>query len=192
MKQSQVDLSQFRNEWFDRGAPRWKELCWMVVSAVFFRHSLGIWNGAKCGWLRIFGARVGRGVLIKPQVQIKFPWKLGIGDNCWIGEHTWIDNLAEVTLGANVCISQGAMLLTGNHDYGAPAFDLITRPIYLHDGVWIGARSLVCPGVTCHSHAVLSVQSVATHDLDAYGIYRGNPAEKIRDRVIGMTDRSAP
>jgi putative colanic acid biosynthesis acetyltransferase WcaF len=89
-----------------------------------------------------------------------------------------------VKIGDNVCISQGAMLLCGNHDYKKPTFDLITGPITLEEGVWIGAKSTVCPGVTCRSHAVLSVGSVASKDLDPYGIYRGNPAVKERERKI--------
>ena len=178
-------LSSFTNRTFSRGAPFVKELTWLVVSAMFFRHELTLLNAPKVWWLRCFGAKVGKGVVIKPSVQIKFPWKLSIGDHCWIGEHVWIDNLAPVTLGANVCISQGALLLTGNHDYTKPTFDLITQPITLEDGVWIGAKAVVGPGVTARTHAVLAVGSVATKELEAYGVYRGNPAEKIKDRIMG-------
>jgi putative colanic acid biosynthesis acetyltransferase WcaF len=76
------------------------------------------------------------------------------------------------------------MFVTGNHNYKSPLFDLKLANIILEDGVWLGAKSLICPGVTCHSHAVLSVASVATKNLEAYSIYQGNPAEKIKDRVI--------
>ncbi len=139
--------------------------------------------------LRLFGANIGKGVLIKPGVNIKYPWFLEIGDHCWIGENAWIDNLAKVTLGAHVCISQGAYLLTGNHDYGKPGFDLIVKEIIIEDGVWIGARSVICAGVTCKSQAVLSAGAVATKDLEANSIYQGNPAVKIRDRFIkGLED----
>jgi len=179
-----TDLSSFSNPTFSRGASRLKEFAWLVVSAMFFRHELTVCcYGLKAWWLRRFGARVGKGVVIKPSVQIKFPWKLSIGDHAWIGEHVWIDNLEQVTIGANVCISQGALLLTGNHDYTKPSFDLIVKPIVLEDGVWIGARAVVCPGVCAGNHAVLSVGSVATKDLEANGVYRGNPAEKVRERV---------
>lgn len=134
--------------------------------------------------LRLFGAKIGTDVLIKPCVNIKYPWFLEIGDHSWIGENAWIDNLAKVTVGANVCISQGAYLLTGNHDYSTPGFNLIIKGIVIEDGVWIGARSVICPGVTCKSHAVLSAGSVATKDLEANSIYQGNPAVKIRDRFV--------
>lgn len=127
---------------------------------------------------------MGKKVLIKPGVNIKYPWQLEIGDNCWIGERVWIDNLAKVRIGSHVCLSQGAMLLCGNHDYGKSTFDLILGEIKLEDGAWIGALSVVGPGVTVGSHALLSVGSVATRNLDGWKIYRGNPAEVVCERVI--------
>jgi putative colanic acid biosynthesis acetyltransferase WcaF len=133
----------------------------------------------------MFGARIGKGVVIKQCVRIKYPWLLEVGDYSWIGECVWIENHAKVKIGNNACISQGAMLLCGNHDYKKTAFDLVTGPITLEDGVWIGAKATVCPGVICSSHAVLSVGSVASKNLDPYGIYRGNPAIKVRERNIG-------
>lgn len=60
----------------------------------------------------------------------------------------------------------------------------MVAPIVLEHGSWIGAKSIVGPGVRVQSHAVLSMGSVATTTLEAYGIYRGNPAVKIKDRII--------
>jgi putative colanic acid biosynthesis acetyltransferase WcaF len=127
---------------------------------------------------------VGKGVVIKPAVSIKYPWKLEIGDHVWIGEKVWIDNLAKVRIDNNACISQGAMLLTGNHNYKKSTFDLLVGEIVLQEGAWVGAQSVVCPGVTCCSHSVLSVGSVAVSDLEPYSIYQGNPAVKVRARAI--------
>jgi putative colanic acid biosynthesis acetyltransferase WcaF len=140
--------------------------------------------GIKKIWLRLFGAKVGKNVVIKPSVNIKYPWNLEIGNNVWIGEKVWIDNLAKVTIHENVCISQGVMLLTGNHNYKKTTFDLQTGEIILEEGVWIGAQSLVCPGVTCKSHSVLSGSSVLSENTEPYSIYRGNPAVKVKDRII--------
>lgn len=109
---------------------------------------------------------------------------LSVGNHAWIGEDVWIDNLVEVTIGDSACLSQGAMLLTGNHNFKRSTFDLIVGSITLEDGVWIGAKAIVCPGVTCKSHSVLSVGSVATKDLEPYSIYQGNPAVKVRDRAL--------
>jgi putative colanic acid biosynthesis acetyltransferase WcaF len=134
--------------------------------------------------LQIFGAKIGKSVVIKPGVNIKYPWYLEIGDHCWLGEHVWIDNLAKVTIENHVCISQGAKLLCGNHNYKKTTFDLMVNEIILEEGVWIGAKSVICPGVTCKTHAILSVGSIANSDLEPYTIYQGNPAKKIRSRVI--------
>ncbi len=134
--------------------------------------------------LRLFGAKVGNGVVIKPSVNIKYPWLLNIGNHVWIGEEVWIDNLVEIDIADHVCISQGAMLLTGSHDYKAESFGLLTGKITLESGAWIGAKAVVCPNVICHTHSVLAVGSVATHSLEAHTIYQGNPAQAKRKREI--------
>ncbi|HNU59950.1 MAG TPA: colanic acid biosynthesis acetyltransferase WcaF, partial [Aquaticitalea sp.] len=118
------------------------------------------------------------------RVNIKYPWKLQVGNNCWIGENVWIDNLGLVIIGDNVCLSQGAMLICGNHDYKKRTFDLIVGSITINEGAWIGAKAIVGPNTTVGSHAVLSLGSVASKNLEAYGIYRGNPAVKVKQRII--------
>lgn len=178
-----VRLAQYDNSWYNPG-PKWKVLLWFVVSVLFFNNGFAIFNNLKCWLLRRFGAEVGKRVLIKPSVNIKYPWFLRVGSDVWVGENVWIDNLGLVVIGDNVCISQGAMLLTGNHNYKKPFFDLMIGEIILEDGVWIGAKATVCPGVTCRSHSVLSVSSVASSDLEAFGIYQGIPAQKIKIRTI--------
>ena len=122
--------------------------------------------------------------MIKNNVNVKFPWKLSVGNNVWIGECVWIDNLDRVSIGDSVCISQGALLLTGNHDYASSAFDYRNAPITIADGAWVGARAVVCPGVDVGSHAVLSAGAVATHSLAPWRVYAGNPATEVRRRVI--------
>lgn len=176
-----TDLSTYRNDWYQPGA-KLKRLLWYVVSLLFFRGAWAVFSGVKVFWLRLFGAQVGEGVVIKPSVHIKYPWKLKIGSHCWIGEQVWIDNLDQVTLEDHVCISQGALLLCGNHNYKTETFDLMIAPILLKSGSWVGAKCSVGPGVTFHSHAILSMGSVATTDLEAYSIYRGNPAVKVKAR----------
>tara|TARA_X000000950_G_scaffold108233_1_gene136536 strand:+ start:1334 stop:1705 length:372 start_codon:yes stop_codon:yes gene_type:complete len=122
--------------------------------------------------------------VIKPNVNIKYPWKLSLGNYVWIGEQVWIDNLDNVTIGNNVCISQGAILICGSHDYKKPSFDLITKEIILNDGVWVGTKSIILPGVVAESHAILSAGSVMSKNLENYTIYRGNPAKKVGLRTI--------
>lgn len=184
--QGKTDLSTYDNSWYQPGSAIRRGL-WYLVNALFFMNPLFPFSGAKVGLLRLFGAKVGKGVVIKPCVNIKYPWKLKLGDYVWIGERVWIDNLDEVILHNHVCISQGAFLLCGNHHYKKSTFDLVVQPIELEEGVWIGARAVVPPGVICKSHSMLTANSMAHGVLEAYGIYQGNPAVKIRQRTIRNT-----
>ncbi|MDT0685246.1 WcaF family extracellular polysaccharide biosynthesis acetyltransferase [Autumnicola psychrophila] len=179
-----TDLSKYDNSWYQPGG-RIKILLWYFTNVLFFQNTLNPSSGSKVALLKLFGAKIGQGVVIKPGVNIKYPWKLEIGMNTWIGEKVWIDNLEMVKIGKNVCLSQGAMLLCGNHNYKKSSFDLIIKEINLEDGVWIGAQSIVCPGVICKSHSILAVSSVANKDLEPYLVYQGNPAVEVRERVIG-------
>ncbi len=179
-----VDLENFSPGSFDRGASAVKEALWLVVSLLLFQWCPLKLSALKCAVLRAFGARVGRGVVIKPQVKITFPWKLTLGDHVWLGEECWLLNLAPITLGNHVCISQRAFLCTGNHDFTKPAFDLIVKPIQVATGAWIGAGAFVGPGVSVGSHAVLTAGSVATAELPPDRIYRGHPAVFVKQRVI--------
>jgi len=179
----QTDLSKYSNDWYQTGGSLLKRTVWYCLSACFLS-SFFPFNGFKIGLLRLFGARIGKGVVVKPRVSIKYPWNLSLGDHVWIGERVWIDNLALVTIGSNSCLSQDAFVFCGNHNYKKTAFDLMTQAVTLEEGVWIGARAVVCPGVTCYSHAVLAAGSVATRDLEAFSVYQGNPAVKMKERKL--------
>lgn len=178
-----TDLSKYDNSWYKPGS-KVKRLLWYITSMVFFQSSWNLSSGLKVFLLKCFGAKIGVGVVVKPRVTIKYPWNLRIGNHCWIGEKVWIDNLALVTLEDNVCVSQGALLLCGNHNYKKQFFDLIVGPITLCEGSWVGAKSCVAPSVNLGSHSVLSMGSVATSSLEPYFIYSGNPAKKQKQRII--------
>ncbi|WP_298780298.1 WcaF family extracellular polysaccharide biosynthesis acetyltransferase [uncultured Polaribacter sp.] len=178
-----TDLSTFNNSSFQPGSLM-KKIIWYFVNILFFMNPLIPISSLKVFILKLFGTRIGKGVVIKQNVNIKYPWLLEIGDYVWIGENVWVDNLGKVTIGDNVCISQGALLLCGNHNYKKSTFDLIVGEIHLEEGVWVGAKSVVCPDVTLKSHSILAVGSVANKDLEAYSIYQGNPAIRIRERNI--------
>ena len=180
---NKTDLSKYDTKLFSH-VNFAKRYLWYCFNSIFFKSDWFPFSIIKVNILRLFGSEIGRGVVIKPSVNIKYPWNLVIGNYVCIGEDVWIDNLDLVTISDNSCISQGAMLLCGNHDFSSSTFDLIIKPIYLENGVWIGAKSLVCPGVKIYSHAVLTAGSIATNDLESYSIYQGNPAVKIKDRVI--------
>ena len=148
-----TDLSKYNNTWYHPGK---KVVCvlWYFINVVFFVSHIIPLSSLKVWLLKLFGAKLGRNVVIKPGVNIKYPWKLVIGDYSWLGEDVWIDNLEQVTIGSNVCISQGAMLLCGNHNYKKTTFDLMVNEIILEEGVWLGAKSIVCSGVRCKTHAI--------------------------------------
>lgn len=183
-KMKEVRLDTFTTGNFDKGAGFIKQTLWYFVNALLVRASWNPFMGIKIALLKAFGAKIGNGLVIKNNVCIKFPWKLTIGEHVWLGERCWIDNLDSVTIGNHVCISQGALLLTGNHDYTISSMPYRNAPIVIEDGAWIGAKTTVCPGVNVHKNAILTVGSVATKDMEESGIYQGNPAKKIRERII--------
>lgn len=152
---SKVRLDLYSREDYEQH-PFLKRFFWYLVSYVFFKSFIPYPYSLKRLLLRIFGAKIGLKVVIKPQVQIKFPWKLEIGDYSWIGERVWIDNLEEVKIGAHCCVSQGAMLLCGNHNYKSEQFNLMMSPIVINDGAWIGAKTLVGPGTVIGQNAVIT------------------------------------
>lgn len=158
-----------------------KHIIWYFFECILFSSFIpgSLW---RCLFLRIFGGKIGHGVIIKPFVKIKFPWNLEIGNYSWIGEEVWIDNLDVVKIGSNCCISQGAYICTGNHDYKKDSFDLITKPIIIKDQVWLGANSIISPGIRIEEGTVLCISSVLLSNTDKWSIYQGNPAKFIRKR----------
>ncbi len=180
----QINNKNFRPEPGVRGRSILIDACWQITSLLTLRNPLCVWSGVKRAVLTGFGAKIGRGVVIKPSVHVKYPWKLEIGDDSWIGERVWIDNIVSVKIGSDVCISQGAYIGNGNHDWTDPAFRLTASPIRLEKGCWICARSIVASGVTVGEGAVLAIGSVATGHLEAWTIYAGNPAQAVRPRKM--------
>lgn len=170
-----VDLSKFNNDAFHRGAPVWKELFWRMLQQGLFNIEWLKVYGLKHRMLVMLGAKLASGVVFKPKAKITFPWKLSVGENSWIGEEAWLLNLDRIEIGANVCISQRALLCTGSHNWKKESFDLITKPIIIEDGAWICADVFIGPGVTIGKNAVVTAGSVVTQDLPPDMICSGNP-----------------
>lgn len=183
-------LDKFGNNDFDRGASPLKELLWLICSGMLVT-SWVPGSRWRVSLLRSFGATIGEGVVIKPEVKIKFPWRIVIGDHCWFGERVWIDNLATVTIGNHVCISQYAYLCTGSHNWNSESFELECKPILVEDKAWIGAFARIAPGAILREGAVLALGSVANGEFNSWGIYRGNPATEIRRRERPSVSGSA-
>jgi putative colanic acid biosynthesis acetyltransferase WcaF len=177
-----VDLSHPDNSEYDKGRSFLVRTMWHFLGSPLVRSGWVPVSAIKSATLRLFGARIGKGVYIKPGIRIKFPWYLSVGDHCWLGEDVWIDNLAAVTIGSHVCLSQGAYLCTGNHDWKTSNMKLFRRPITLEDGSWIGAKAIVCPGVVVGREAIVTVGSVVTRDVPGHQIWAGNPARFLRHR----------
>ncbi len=179
-----IDLSRPDSRELVRGRNRFVEGMWLLIGAPILASRVILSARVRTYVLRLFGAKIGVNMYMKPGVRVKFPWYLSVGDHCWIGEDVWIDNLSPVSIGSHVCISQGAYLCTGNHDWSEPNLKLFTKPIGLERGCWVGAKALVAPGVTVQEGAILTAGSVATKDLDAFCIYSGNPAAFVKQRVV--------
>lgn len=183
------DLSKFDNSDFDHGRGWLTRTLWYFLSLACFESGLLPLSAPKRFFLRLFGARIGKAVVIKPNVRIKYPWRLSIGDHSWIGQETWIDNLAYVTVGDHVCISQGVYFCTGSHDYRCSSFDLVTGKIEVLDGAWIGARATLLGGVSVGQSAVVAAGSVVTRNVQKWTLVGGVPAENIQDEVVSHGER---
>jgi len=132
--------------------------------------------------LQYFGARIGKGLIIKPYVRIKYSWRLTVGDHCWIGQEVWIDNLKDVRIGNHVCVSQRSYFCTGSHDQRCTTFDITAKLIVVHNGAWVGASALLLGGVEIHVNAIVSAGSVVTKDVAVGQIVGGDPAKPIGKR----------
>jgi putative colanic acid biosynthesis acetyltransferase WcaF len=173
---SSRDLATYTAGDFDRGAPRWKEAAWIGIKWIFFQSAFPWPSAIRVFWLRLFGATVGNGVVIRARTNITFPWRLAMGDHVWIGEEVFILNLAKVTIEDSVCVSQRAFLCTGSHDYKRAGFDLITAPITLRRGAWVAAQAFVGPGVEIGEGSVVGAGTVLMKSIGAETLAVGNPA----------------
>lgn len=182
MSQSKVTLSKFdASVGLDRGASKVKEMLWYLAKMLLFLTAFPFPSRLKVSVLRLFGARVGHGVVLKPRVNIHFPWKLVIGDYVWIGEEAFILNFERCTIASNACVSQRAFLCGGNHDFRKPDMPYRNGPIILHEGSWVGAGAFVGPGVEIGADSIITAGSILTGSVERNGIYKGNPAT-----LIGM------
>jgi putative colanic acid biosynthesis acetyltransferase WcaF len=179
-----IDLRLTSNRGYVHARSAFVRVLWGVIETLVLANPLVTPYAWKRAVLRLFGAHVGRDVIIKPSVRVKCPWHLSIGDNAWIGERVWIDNFVDVRIGANACVSQGAYICTGNHDWSDPGMGRTVEVVDIGDGAWVGAFARIAPGVTVGREAVVTLGSVLVEDAAPRGIYQGNPATWIRERTI--------
>ena len=179
-----IQLRNYDNSGYQPGRSFVWRLTWLFVGLPLMRCGWLPISSLRIALLRLFGASVGEGVVIHSEVSIKYPWHLIVGNDSWIGERCWIDNLTTVHLGSNVCLSQGAYLCTGNHDWKDPGFGLRTEPININDGAWVGAMAIVLPGTMLGEGSVVTAGSVIAGNVPPYEIFGGNPAGFLRKREV--------
>ena len=151
-----IDLDKFENKSLYNNT---KSHLWYIVNNLIL-NSFFPFSNIKVFVLRLFGAKIGKNVIIKPYIKVKYPWNLKIGDNSWIGEEVWIDNLEEVLIDENCCISQGVYLCTGSHNFKSEKFDLIKEKIVIKRSSWIGAKAVICPGVTVEESSFIKAGEI--------------------------------
>lgn len=156
---------------------------WWLVQASLFHTSPQIFFGWRRFILRLFGARIGNNVLIRPSVEITYPWKLTIGDNSWIGDDVVLYTLGEIAIGMHSVISQGAYICAGTHDYSAIAFDILQKPVEIGSECWIATDVFVAPGTHIGNGAIVGARSVVLNDLPEGMICYGHPAKPMRPRT---------
>lgn len=164
---ARLDLGRFEKPHIEGNRGLGWRGAWYLVNALFFQGAiLGLLpSKAKAALLRIFGAKVGAGLVCKPRVSIKYPWFLELGDHVWLGEQVWIDNHCRVGIGSNVCISQGAYIFTGNHDWNDPRFAFLCKPVDIGDGAWVTAFQRLGPGTVVPPNTVTSGAACGNVDL---------------------------
>lgn len=175
-----IDLSKAKPGDF-RTKPKWFEGIWMLFELLFVTNPLQISSKVRITVLRMFGAHIEEGVIMRSRVRVKFPWNLKIGKNCWIGEGVWISNKGLVEIGDNVVVSQESFITTGSHEIYS-TMDTVVSPIVIQDGVWISTRCIILQGVEIGINAVITPGSVVYKSLNSNNLYGGNPAKFIKNR----------
>jgi putative colanic acid biosynthesis acetyltransferase WcaF len=166
-----------------RGRPAWFVQLWWIVEALLFKPSPQVCYAWRRGLLRLFGARIGKNVMIRPSVTVTYPWRLSIGDWSWVGDQVTLYTLAEIVIGENAVVSQHSYLCTGSHDHNRPTFDIYALPIHIESEAWLATHVFVGPGVTVGSRAVVGACSVTFKDVPDNMICAGNPLKVIRRRA---------
>lgn len=157
-------LANFSSTGYSKGRPIAVVALWACVAEPMLRSVLcpPKWRVAI---LRGFGAKIGTGVLIRHDVRIHWPWKLEIGNNCWIGVGARLLNLEPINIGSDVCISQEAFLCTGSHRADRESFDFDNAPITVSDGAWIAVRATLLRGVNIGANSVVGATALVTKDV---------------------------
>lgn len=169
---------------------RAKRLVWNLTYALFFRTSPAPLFAWRAMLLRAFGAKLGPTCKFYPKSRIWAPWNLVCEDLVAIANDAELYNPSPLFLGSHMIVSQGAYICGATHLYNEPSFKLVSFPMHLGAYSWICARATVNPGVNVGRGAILALGSIATRDLEPFGIYAGIPARKIKERLRSAVPQS--
>ncbi|OXM13115.1 colanic acid biosynthesis acetyltransferase WcaF [Paenibacillus herberti] len=179
---NRIRLDQYNQDWYSRGRSSVIVLLWWLVQGSLFRYSLHPMYGWRRFLLRLFGAKVGKGVQVRSTARFTYPWKVSIGDFSWVGDDAEFYSLDRIDVGSHCIVSQRSYLCTGSHDIEDESFGLITRPIVIHDGAWIASDSFVYPGVTVGVMGVVAARSTVTRSVPDGEVHAGTPAAFVKQR----------
>lgn len=177
------NLEKFKIPVGFRGRPGWSVQLWWIVEALLFNPSPQFMYGWRRFLMRSFGAKVGKGVILRPSMHTQFPWKVTIGDYSWIGDHVVLYSLGPIDIGSNVVISQKSYLCTGSHDYLKEDFPIYFQPIKIEDECWLATDVYVGPGVTIGKGTVIGARSSVFKSLPENKICMGSPAKVVKERI---------
>ena len=156
---------------------------WRTINTFLFKPSPDFIPSFRNHILRLFGAKIGKGVKIKSSTKIHYPWKLKIGDYSWVGYNCDIYNLCELEIGSHVSIAHNVTICGSSHDIHKKSFDIIKLgKIEIQDEVWIANNVFIGPEVIIKKGAVIGANSSTFKNLDEGTIYVGNPAKPIKKR----------
>lgn len=163
---------------------RIRRLFWNFIYILLFRYSPKPFHSYRSMVLRLFGAKVGKGVHVYPKVVIWAPWNLELDDGCGIANGVNLYSQDKIVIGKRAVISQESYLCAGTHDYTKQGFPLYTRPIIIQSEVWVAAQSFLHPGITVGEGSVIGARSVVTKDVPSWKVCSGFPCNVIKDRKL--------
>ena len=176
-------LDKFKLPHNFRGRNAFIVLLWWLVQGVLFRTSPQFLYGFRRFLLRLFGAKIGKNVIIRPTVRVTYPWKISIGDYSWIGDDVVLYSLGEIEIGAHVVISQKSYICAASHDYSEIDFPIYSKKVTIKDQCWLATDVFVAPGITIEKGTVVGSRSSVYKNLPENKICMGNPAKIIKDRI---------